>query len=47
MKTSPGKSFPGIVLAAEGSHVTALEYFQVAEELWPENPDIKVEMGNH
>ena len=37
--------FLGLYWQRQGSHLTALQYFQAAEELWPENPDIKVEAG--
>ena len=37
--------FLGLYWQRQGSHLTALEYFQIVEELWPENPDIRVEAG--
>jgi tetratricopeptide (TPR) repeat protein len=37
--------FLGLYWQRQGSHDRALEYFQVAETAWPEQPDIYIEQG--
>ncbi len=37
--------FLGLYWQRQGYHITALDYFQVVEDLWPENPDVRVEAG--
>lgn len=37
--------FLGLYWQRQGSHQTALDYFQVVEELWPDNADVRVESG--
>jgi len=40
-----GNLFIGIYWQREGLHAKALDYFAVAENLWPENADVLVEEG--
>lgn len=37
--------FLGLYWQRKGSHNTALDYFQVVQDLWPTNPDVRVETG--
>ncbi len=37
--------FLGIYWQRQGSHPTALEYFETVETAWPDNPDVLVESG--
>ena len=37
--------FLGLYWQRQGSHQTALDYFQVVQDLWPTNADIRVETG--
>jgi len=37
--------FLGLYWQRQGSHQTALDYFQVVQGLWPTNADIRVETG--
>jgi len=37
--------FLGLYWQRKGSHNTAIEYFQVVQELWPTNADVRVEAG--
>lgn len=37
--------FLGLYWQRQGSHNTALEYFQKVEDLWPTNADVRVETG--
>lgn len=37
--------FQGLYWQRQGSHQTALDYFQVVEDIWPENADVRVEAG--
>ncbi len=38
--------FLGLYWQRQGSHNTALDFFQVVEDLWPLNADVRVESGN-
>lgn len=37
--------FLGLYWQRQGSHETALDFFRIVEESWPENPDVLVEAG--
>ncbi|MCK5793480.1 MAG: hypothetical protein KAH12_02155 [Anaerolineales bacterium] len=37
--------FLGLYWQRQGSHQTALDYFQVVQDLWPTNTDVRVEAG--
>jgi len=37
--------FLGLYWQREGSHNKALEYFEIVEDIWPDNPDVFIEQG--